>query len=482
MALLAYAIFLGRHTAVVAGGADSSGYLNSARLLGAGQLLLPVRAPAEFGPRAALDAMHFLPQGFFPGRDRALLTPTYPSGLPLHLAAAEKLLGVHTGTLLLLLAAATGALALCYGVARELGVAPALAAAGAVMLGAFPVFLFTSIQTLSDTLATTWSLAAVYAALRARTRPGWAAAAGTAFAIAVLVRPTNLLLAPALLVLLGFDLRKLALFTLGGLPGAAWLAWYNHALYGHPLASGYGDIFAAFGWKYGVPTLRHFAQWLALFLPAIALLLPFAALARRETRTRELVALGLIFAAIVGCYAFYEVSHEVWWCLRFILPAVPALIVAALLGVEALARGPGGRWPRIFRPAAAGLLAAWAIGASWYWSPRLAVFAMKRYEQAYADGARAARERFPAGTVVLSSAFSGALYYYTDFAVLRSDQVEAPVFARYAGLAQGAGRAVGALLFDVEEAEAFRRCPGAWQRIATVNNVGLWRLDPPTRR
>jgi hypothetical protein len=41
---------------------------------------------------------------------------------------------------------------------------------------------------------------------------------------------------------------------------------------------------------------------------------------------------------------------------------------------------------------------------------------------------------------------------------------------------------VGALLFDVEEAAAFRRCPGAWQRIATVNNVGLWRLDPPTRR
>ena len=94
-------------------------------------------------------------------------------------------------------------------------------------------------------------------------------AAGAAFAAAVLTRPTNLLLAPALVVLIGWKPRQLLAFVAGGLPGAAWLAWYNHALYGHPLASGYGNIGAAFGVRYGAPTALHFGKWLALLLPAV---------------------------------------------------------------------------------------------------------------------------------------------------------------------------------------------------------------------
>jgi hypothetical protein len=41
--------------------------------------------------------------------------------------------------------------------------------------------------------------------------------------MAVLVRPTNVVLLPALLVLLGFHWRKLALAVTGGLPCLAWL-------------------------------------------------------------------------------------------------------------------------------------------------------------------------------------------------------------------------------------------------------------------
>ena len=70
--LALYAAFLFRHTAVVAGGADSSGYLNSARLLREGRLRETLRAPAVLGPASALDAMHFLPQGFFPSAEREI--------------------------------------------------------------------------------------------------------------------------------------------------------------------------------------------------------------------------------------------------------------------------------------------------------------------------------------------------------------------------------------------------------------------------
>ena len=68
-----------------AGGADSSGYLNFARLLTHGQVLAPVRAlphhaVSEFG------AGTFQPQGFMIRDESGLMAPTYSVGLPLHLA------------------------------------------------------------------------------------------------------------------------------------------------------------------------------------------------------------------------------------------------------------------------------------------------------------------------------------------------------------------------------------------------------------
>lgn len=470
-ALAAYALFFGFKATTAAGGADSSGYLNSGRLFASGQLLTPARIPAEFGPVNQLERAHFLPHGFSPYAAEARYTPTYPTGLPLHFALAGKLFGWSAGPLLVVVFAAVAAVWLCYAAARELGLSAPLAATGAAMLATFPVFLFTSLQPLSDTLATTWTLAALYAALRARRAPLWALAAGAAFAVAVLVRPTNFLFAPALLVLFGFDWRRLALWIAGGLPGAAWLALYNHTLYGSALRSGYGDIFAAFGLAYGAPTALHFAKWLALLLPAIVLVLPFAALTRPERR-RELLALALAFAAITGLYAFYEVSREVWWCLRFILPALPPLILAALLGVDALTRHS-----LRLRQLATAALALWTLVNAYAWTRHLNILLIPGYENTYTDAVLVARDRFPANALVVSNSFSGTLYYYTSLSVLRYDQVEAPAFARYAGLARAAGRPICALIFDSEVEEALRaHCPGEWTRLATVKNVGLWQL------
>jgi 4-amino-4-deoxy-L-arabinose transferase-like glycosyltransferase len=473
VALAAYAWFLFLNSAIVAGGSDSSGYLNSARLLAEGKLLAELRAPAEFGPRAAIEPMHFLPQGFFPFTDRTKLTPTYPTGLPLHFTFAAKIFGWKFGPWVVVLAAALVSVCLCYVLAREVGVSVPLAAAGAVTLAAFPVFIFTSIQPLSDTLATTWTLAALVAGLRARRNASWSLACGGAFAMAVLVRPTNLLLAPALLVLLGLDGKKIGVFIAGGVPGAAWLAFYNHQLYGSALRSGYGDdVFGAFAVAYGPPTALHFAKWLALLLPTALLALPLVTWVRRDGRTREVLALTLAFAAITVVYAFYEVSHEVWWCLRFILPAAPPLICLGVLGAERIAHSTKARC------VTAALIGCWAFGCAAYWAPRLDVFMMKHYEQAYADGAIAAREKLPREALVVSFAFSGALYFYSDFPVLRWDQVEPPVFARYVGLAQTTRRPICAVLFDWEEKDAFRRCPGGWTRLASIRNVSLWQLAP----
>ncbi|MBL9213181.1 MAG: glycosyltransferase family 39 protein [Opitutaceae bacterium] len=473
LAFAAYGVFLALTMSVAAGGSDSSGYLNSARLLAAGQLQTDLRVPPEFGRPTEVNRSHFSPQGFGQFAANPRLPPSYPTGLPLHLALAGKLFGWEAGPRLVQLVAALGAVALGYATARALGVSWPLAAAGAAMLAGFPVFLFTSIQTLSDTLATTWMLAAVWCALRGRRALGWAAAGGAALAVAVLVRPTNLLLAPGLAVLLGLDARRLGAFLAGGMPGAVWFMAYNQALYGGPFHSGYGTIGAAFALHYGWPTALHFAKWLALFLPAVVLVLPLPALVARDGPRREAAGLALLGAGIVGVYLFYDVSHDVWWCLRFILPAVAALILLALLGVEVLARR---RAPWVRAAAAAGL-AAWALAASWHWTRSLHILYVPGYERVYAEAAEVVRKQFPANALVVCSAFSGTIYYYTALPTLVYDSITPGEFAGYVARARAAGRPVFAAVFELEEEEALRtRCPGPWRRLATVGKIGLWEL------
>ncbi|MSU65748.1 MAG: hypothetical protein EXS38_06540 [Opitutus sp.] len=467
VALAAYGVFLAERTSVVAGGSDTSGYLNSARLLASGRLQTEQRIPAEFNPQAQLHREHFMPLGFVALKDNPHLPPTYPVGLPLHFAVAGKLFGWTVGPLLVEVGLTLAAVWLCAAIARKLGIDPWLATAGAVTLAVFPVFLFTSLQPLSDTPATTWCLATVWLALRARQGRGWAIACGAAFAMAVFVRATNAVLLPALLVLLGTDWKRLALATVGGLPGAAWLAYYNHTLYGGALRSGYGAIEETFRWQYGPPTLVHFGYWLAVLAPAVLLALPFAAPWRR--RPRELVALLLWFGAIVGVYTFYEISHETWWCLRFILPAFPPLILVGLLAL--------GRLSLRARRVSAVALAVWALACSGYWSMHLHALRPKEHESDYAEASAKARELFPPNALVASFYVSGALYYYTDFPVLRWELIEGKEFIRYATLAQAAGRPIYAILFDGLEDEARRaRMPGEWSRIGTVNRIGLWQL------
>jgi hypothetical protein len=289
------------------------------------------------------------------------------------------------------------------------------------------------------------------------------------------VRPTNALLAPALVVLIGWRWRRLLLATLGGLPFAVWLAWYNHVNYGSAFRSGYYPIAIFFHADVGLPTTAHFARWLAAFLPVVLLVLPLGALALREYRTRPTWALLLWFAAITGVYAFYSFSREAWSGLRFILPAIPALIVAGLLGLQALA----GRFLR--GQAALGLLAlligTWAVARSKHHAHKLGIFQTKEFEDRYITATRVARDRFPANALVVCSQMSGTVYYYTGLAVLRWDHINAAKFADYCAIARQHGLPIRALLFTTEETAALtEHCPGNWEQIGRVAHIGLWQL------
>jgi hypothetical protein len=280
-----------------------------------------------------------------------------------------------------------------------------------------------------------------------------------------------------LVVLLGFNLRRLGWWVLGGVPGAIGLGLYNHHLYGSAFRTGYIDIFSSFGLEYLAPTAVHFGKWLALFLPAVVLILPLAAIGHLPTRRRELLGLGLVGGTTIGFYLLCAFSHDAWTYLRYILPALPPLILAALLGVEALARGPAIRWSRRFRPVVALVLTLWVVGNSWYWTRNLYTLYVPGYERAYQEAVQQVRERAPANALILCCNTSGAIYYYTEMPTLLFDTLEPEEFARYSELVRQAGRPIYACIFDIEEEEAMRRCPAAWTRLAEAGNIGIWKVE-----
>lgn len=465
-----YAWFLREHISPYAGDSDSSGYLNSAALLRAGRLSIPMAAlpghtSADFGYIA------HLPLGFTNRLAADLMAPSYPPGLPLHLLAFSFLVGLDWAAIPLNIGAALAGGALLYLFARRLGLPRPLALAGVAVLLLCPLYLFSALQPMSDLLALVWTLTALFAALRARESAGWAVGCGVAVAVAVLVRPTNLLVIVPVALALGTAWRRYLWVGLGGLPGALLLGWYNRSAYGTPVTTGYGDVSAAFAGAFLPHNLWHFARWIpALLSPLViaALAAPFTPAARR----REFAVLASWAVLLICFYAFYYHSGETWWYLRFILPAFPVLILAALVAWHAFTAKAG-------RPALVGAVLL-AAGLTWEIRlfRRLDVLGIKSGEATYPDTAAWARAQLPADAAIFCMQVSGAFHYYTDFLLVRWDMVRPEDMTRLMQTLHAQHRPAYAVLFDFEEQRARQSIGGRWTRLDRVRQATIWRIDP----
>ena len=434
IALLVYFGFVARHNAFVVGGADSSGYFNFARMLTSGRLAIEAKPLVAMKlDRSWLPV--FAPSGFKPAPRGLAIVPTYPVGLPLHLA----LLGHWVSPI-----AATVCLLLMILIARELGVEEWKAWVGAAVLGAFPTFLLVATQPLSDVVATMWGMAAVWLALR-----GNAMAAGVAFAIGVLVRPTNLLLAPALIV--AMKPRQVLIAAAAALPfGIGLLVLQNH-LYGSPWRTGYDAGMLAFEHVRGAP-LAH-AKWLALLLTPIVF--PFGLLTRRWL-------IHAWFVPFFVFFAFYGV-YDSWGTTRFLLPAIPALILGALML-------PVKRWIGI-------VFAIAMILVPIKQTRVLHVLDVPRREAIYHDSVAWAETEIPDDAVVIAGLFTGTFFFYENRWTVNWPMLEGDRFQLLRAYA--APRKWYALLSDVElPPEDFRRrYAGRWVIVGRREDVTLWRLD-----
>ena len=465
--------FLAPRISPYAGGADSSGYLNSARLLGRAKAMVTPRLLPGHGAREFGD-MVFQPLGFHLEGDGRQMVPTYPIGLPLHLLVAARIAGWHNAAVAVNLLAFTACGILMWMIARHLGL-PRVGAAGAVvLLWLCPLFLFATLQPMSDLLAVAWSLAVVYCALQAREHWGWAVACGAALGMAVLVRPTNALLAVPVAVALGTQIRAYLLVGLGSLPGAGAFAAYNWRVYGSPIITGYGDVSQVFGGEFLPHNLAHFARWIPLLLSpliVVALLAPFLPVFRR----RGYAVLATWFVLLTGFYAFYFHSGETWWYLRFILPVFPVLILAALTVLIAIGTAAG------WRATTATALTACLVVVAGTWeivqTRRLAVLPFEQQERSYPDAAHWAQKNLPAKSAIFCMQVSGAFYYYTDFLLVRWDEVDADKSAALFAALAARDQPVYAALFPFESAEALK-ISGHWTQVATVGQVTFWQRQP----
>jgi len=478
VALALYCIVLAENIGAVAGGSDSSGYMNHARLMAEGRVRLAARTIPGL-PAASAPPYLYVPLGFRPARTGEGLVPTYPSGLALFVLAMKPLGGWrHAGDLAIILHSIAGLVA-TYAVCRALGLGARWALLGAAMVAVSPVYLFMSLQAMSDVPSLCWTAAAILAALKSRERPAWALAAGAAVAVDVLLRPANLLAVVPLAVAFGLSPRRWILFLAGGLPGALFFAAHSHAAYGSFLATGYGDATRSFSWGFVPGTLLHYARWLpALFTPLVvlALGLPWARGASRWSKCL-LGSWILIFAAF---YSTYLCTHEAWWYLRFLLPAAPALVAASLLVLRGLlARAPGSLDPGRSLGALLAALALVAISSGW-WVHRLYVLNIGKEELRYGRVTDWMQANVPRDAVCLSMQASGAIVYFTEFTIIRWDMLNKDNAGRVEAAVRAAHRPLYAVLFpfELDDSGALsRHMPGRWVRVGRVDAVTIWWRD-----
>jgi dolichyl-phosphate-mannose-protein mannosyltransferase len=475
LAAAGYGAFLSRYAAFAVGGSDSSGYANTARRLAAGSLLDRPRCLDRLGLPDALTPV-FTPLGFLPGPRPGTTAPLYPIGFPAHLAIAAEFAGWDVGPFLVSPVAAAACLLLLYLVGRELALSRLWSAAAAVILAIFPPFLFQALQPMSDVVATFWCLVAVFSALKARRRPAWALAAGASLGAAVLVRPTNAVMAVPLFFALPFSATTWLRVMAGGLPLAAVGAAVNVHCYGGILKTGYEKTghqaylaLTNFG-----PRFLYYGAWIVKTLSPVVPLAAVTAAALRRIPARDRALVLSWFGVYFIFYCFYEPYRSLIF-LRFLLPGFPGLFLAAALTAQEWTIGK--KWRRL-RGAAAIVATLLVLGLEVRGNREVGVLGVAEGESIYPRVSRWASRMLPAKSVVVTTYASGALEYYTELCYTRWDSLQPETFARIRQAAEARGYRFFALLYPDEETELSKHAPGRWRRTGSLRQVGIWQLDP----
>jgi hypothetical protein len=317
------------------------------------------------------------------------------------------------------------------------------------------------IQPMSDVPAgALWGLA-LWAATRGRAAS--AAAAGAFVALAILVRPNVAPLAGLVAVVLWSRStarrRDLASFAATAAPGAIAIALINASLYGSAMRSGYGPLEILYSLDRVWPNLVLYGEWLVgaeTPLMLLGLMAPWVGVKSAAER-RLVTVIVIVFPLAVFAHYLPYLVFEVWWYLRFLLPAYPPL----LAGTGAVIVTAVQRMPRpVVGIAATVLLVSVMATHGLTYSP---VFILETQERRYARMAEYAA-RLPDRSVFVTLVHSGSIRHYTGRDVLRWEWVEPSSLDPAVEYLRARGRDVY-VVEDDGDVEGFRR------RFANTNTV-----------
>jgi hypothetical protein len=273
------------------------------------------------------------------------------------------------------------------------------------------------------------------------------------------------------------NLKTLICFFLGGLPLALIFLGYNTVAYGHPLQTGYGQIGLQDEMKISGFTIRlsHYAYWLTMTMSPLLPLGWLGAGMNRKLHWRIRAMLIAWFGSYLIFYSCYSI-YDAWWYTRFLLPGVPALILGALLtarDVAGLLRGSS----RVAQQAVLLLLLLGALGCEWYHIRRFNVFLTRAAQASNAYSCLWADGRLPDRSLVAAKEMSGALKFYTQRLIIRYDLVGPSQWLLLKEHARAREYQWYALLMPFEIEDAQKRMPGKWEKIGTIEQNSLWRID-----
>jgi hypothetical protein len=407
------------------GGSDPYGYSSEADLWKAGRLTID----QSFFQPWPYEEWTLAPLGYRPGLDRHTIVPTYPPGLPLLIAAADIVSGPRGRALVI---PVFGAIAVWLTfVLGVLIVDEVVGLFAALLMAASPAFLYHITWTMSDVPATaTWTLALVLALWRRPT------AAGVVSGLAIAIRPNLLFLAVGVGLIAVWSgpiqrqkppsFQALFRFGLGILPAILGLALFNTHLYGAPWRFGYPE--GLFSWRNVWPNATRYARWLVqtqtlLWILAIPFLLSRRFAPGTTLSQDSIVRAGLsaLLAAFVLSYLPYARFDE-WTYVRFLLPAFPVLLVAALGCIRSIKALYGSPSSIAVLTVVTILVFAWEISTA----KALGAFTIASDLEQFSIVARDVRDLTPERSVLFSMFHSGSARYYSGRMTIRYDFLPEP--------------------------------------------------------
>jgi hypothetical protein len=269
--------------------------------------------------------------------------------------------------------------------------------------------------------AALWTLAVAFVT---GTRVRDPALAGIAVAAAVVVRPNLVPLAvPIGLFLLvrpertwGERVRAAATFAACASPGPAAVAAIQYLFYGSVLSSGYGTLGTIFSLDRVAANATRYVSWLTETQTAIWMLALAAPFLLPGAVTALLVGMFLVN---IACYLPYVVFDD-WSFLRFLLPALPFVMILVMASIDSIAR-------RIMPWTARPVVAALAIVLAVTYVGRAEirnVFRLHQLEARYERAGDFVARRLPPNAIVITSSESGSVRLYSGRRTLVWDTLD----------------------------------------------------------